>query len=343
MSKSFYSEEECEAVAQAANLRYVDSSKPGFSRKKFGRGYAYFDTQDKKITDKVILKRLKKIVIPPAYSDVWICPYKNGHIQATGIAKNLRKQYLYHEKWRAERSKQKFYQLLDFGEKIVSLRKKINVELSKPALLNKNQVLSAIVHLLDISCIRVGNKLYAKNNETFGVTTLRKKHLEISDKQIALNFYGKNSKLWHVILKDKKIVKIIKKCEEIPGYEIFKYFDAEGKKHTVTSQDVNNYLKYLTNMPFTAKDFRTWIACRETFWRMLKNLDSPITEIIKEVAQLLGHTPSVCKTSYIFPEIITWWNDKKFIIWAQQNATKLLAMSKEEAFIYWLKVVHHNV
>ncbi|MCE3044225.1 DNA topoisomerase IB [Legionella sp. 16cNR16C] len=326
-----------------AALRYVNDSIPGIRRRKCGKGYAFYYPDGSRVTQSDELQRIKSLRIPPAYHSVWICPFSNGHIQATGRDARNRKQYHYHPLWREVRDRLKFTSMTDFGRAISTIRSHIAYELGKPPSLNKKQIICAIIYLLDKSGVRIGNKIYAKENKTYGITTLRKKHLSINGSKAIFSFTGKNSKAWEIVLDNKKIIKILKKCEEIPGYEIFKYYDENNNVNCITSQDINYYLQSLTGLPLTAKDFRTWIASRESFCRLLSasfsETDSAakIKSIIKEVAELLGHTPTICQKNYIFPEIITSWSDGRLERWLNVNAESIRQANKDNLFLMWLE------
>lgn len=343
MHISPYTTVECEKIAEASSLRYIKSSSAGIVRKKFGKGFAYYFINGKKIEDKNLLKRIKSLAIPPAYHDVWICRYSNGHIQATGRDNRNRKQYIYHPLWKEIRQQKKFSTMIAFGKSLSIIREHITLELSKKLQLTKTQIICAIIYLLDNSCIRIGNSIYAKTNKSYGLTTLRKKHLSVQNNKAVLDFMGKNSQLWHVILKDKNIIKLLKKCEEIPGYELFKYFTEDGEINIITSQDVNGYLRALTKQAFTAKDFRTWIACREIFYRLVSNFSISINKqesikaTVAEVANLLGHTPSICEKSYIDPDIFRWWEDKRLLQWAKKHKKLILEADKDRLLLSWLR------
>lgn len=293
--------------------------------------------------DTKTLQRIRHLAIPPAYNTVWICPFANGHIQATGRDEKRRKQYIYHPMWQEVRQHKKFATMLAFGKALPIIRNHIQQEMEKPITLEKSQIIAAILFLLDKACVRIGTSIYAKENKSYGLTTLRKKHLSIDKNQAVLEFMGKNAQLWHVILTNKKIIRLLEKCEEIPGYELFKYKDENGQINTITSQEVNGYLKHLANQPFTAKDFRTWAACRETFARLLENNynedENPkdtLKNTIKEVAQILGHTPSICQKNYIDPDIIFWWQKNQFKPWLQRHKNINLK-DTEAVFLAWLK------
>lgn len=339
---SIYTAEECEKIATEAALRYVNDKTPGIYRHRQGKGFNYYDSKKNKITDNTTLKRIRALVIPPAYQEVWICEKANGHIQATGRDEQGRKQYIYHPLWNEVREQQKFETLIEFGRSLPLIRRQIRKQLKKTIKLNKEQVLCAIIYLLDTSCIRIGNSFYAQKNKSYGITTLRKKHLAINTKKAILDFPGKNNQIWHVVLKNKRLIKLLKKCEEIPGYELFKYYDEEGELNSINSQDVNGYLQSITQHPFTAKTFRTWIACRECFYRLLKKEISSkaLKAVIKEVAELLGHTPSVCQKSYIDPEIITWWKKGHLGKWLNQQ--KIALSNKDKLLLTWLEQKRHE-
>lgn len=337
MKISLYNAEECEKIAKSAALRYVNDKLPGIYRSKRGKGFCYYDSKGIKIVEETLLERINSLAIPPAYTNVWICKNANGHIQATGIDERKRKQYIYHPLWHETRQKQKFDSLIDFGRSLPRIRRRVKQQLNKPLKLNKEQVLCAIIYLLDISSVRIGNPLYAKQNKSYGISTIRKKHLSLTNKKAELNFPGKNAHLWHVILEDKNLIKLLKKCEEIPGYELFKYYDELGELHLITSQDINGYLKSLTNHSFTAKTFRTWIACREIFSRLMKSNASPnkLKPMICEVAMLLGHTPAICRKNYIDPNIISHWEKGYLSEWA--NKQKISPRNKDKLFLMWLE------
>ncbi|MCP0914545.1 MULTISPECIES: DNA topoisomerase IB [Legionella] len=338
-----YTIEECEQIAEKASLRYVKDTSPGICRRKFGRGFVYYWMNGEKVTEARILERINSLAIPPAYKNVWICRYANGHIQATGRDERGRKQYIYHPLWRQLREQQKFTSMVQFGHSLSRIRRKIRYELNKPLSLSKSQIICAIIYLLDHACIRIGTPVYAKQNNSYGITTLRKKHVSIHKNKVILDFVGKNGKFWHIILTDKKIINLIKKCEEIPGYEIFKYLDAQNQINVITSQDVNGYLQEITQQPFTAKDFRTWTACRETLYGLIcaHKLQLPtekgkLKAVIKQVAQLLGHTVAVCQKSYIEPDIIAWWQDKRLEKWIEENHVLIRSRNKDKILLKWL-------
>lgn len=341
---SLYSAEMCEKVAGDAALRYVKDSISGIRRQKKGRGFAYYSSDGQKITDKKLLSRIQKLGIPPAYRNVWICPYTNGHIQATGRDERNRKQYIYHPLWQEVRQQQKFGMMLSFGKALPQIRQHVQNELAKPLTLERSQLICALIYMLDHAGVRIGSPIYAKENQSYGLTTVRKKHLIITEKEARLEFIGKHAQQWQVILKNRKIINILKKCEEIPGYELFKYRDEHRQFKVITSQEVNHYLQEITGYPFTAKDFRTWAACRETLALLKEYIVEQTTitqkvlkEIIKQVAQILRHTPSICKKCYIHPDLIEWSINNKMISWLKMQAEDFDKLDDDALLLLWLE------
>jgi DNA topoisomerase-1 len=332
-----------ELIARIAALHYVSDATPGISRKRYGKKFIYYYSDGSRVTDSDTLIRIQKLVIPPAYHDVWISPLANSHIQATGRDSKNRKQYRYHAKWREIREENKFMSMIFFGKALPKIRKHIEVELNSLFKMNKTQIICVIIYLLDNHFIRIGNAIYERQNKSYGLTTLRKKHLTLNTRQAVLNFVGKNAKPWHVILKDKKIISILKKCDSISGYRLFKYLDEEdGHYYEINSQDINNYLHDLTDYSFTAKDFRTWGACRETLYRLVQipyeneaQAQKDLNNVIDEVASLLGHTPAICKKSYIYPEIIAQWKSTQLNAWIKKY--KRYIDDKDKLLLQWLK------
>lgn len=307
---------ELAGAVEQAKLRYVSDLEPGLGRKRVGKGFSYLGLDGKRITDKETRKRLESLVIPPAWQDVWICPDEHGHIQATGRDERGRKQYLYHPEWHRVRDTAKFDRMLGFGKLLPRIRRRVQKDLSLPGL-PKDKVLAAVVKLLETTLIRVGNTTYAKENGSYGLTTIRKKHAHVSGQTVTFDFTGKSGKEWDIELKDKKIAKIVQKCEELPGYELFKYFDEAGELQDLESGDVNTYLKDVTGEDISAKDFRTWAGTvlatftltglepSQTKTQATKN----VTAAIKEVSQKLGNTPAVCRRSYVHPDVIDCYLD----------------------------------
>lgn len=333
------------AELQENSLIYVKNIN-GIQRRKQGKSFVYYGPNGKKITDLNILDRIQSLGIPPAYTKVWICPEKNGHIQAIGRDSKNRKQYIYHPLWIKMREDEKFKSLLAFGSSLPLLRKKINEEINKPPSLNKTQIICAILFLVDNFSLRIGNNIYAKTNQTYGVTTLRKKHIQYKKDSVSFKFLGKNKHLWSFEVDEYNVVQILKRCGDIPGYDIFKYYNEKKEIEVLTSQDVNEYLYSVTQHHFTAKDFRTWIATREFFSRVLKQLKikklhmKSIKKSLLEVSNLLGHTPTICKSSYIHPQIWEWINNGKLVRWSIKNKKNIQSKHPEEILILWLEAVY---
>lgn len=328
-----------------ASLIYVKDTN-GIQRKKQGRSFVYYDSKGKKISDPETLDRIKSLAIPPAYTHVWICPHERGHIQAVGRDSRNRKQYIYHPLWIQARDDIKFKSLLDFGKALSLLRKEIQKEIKKPPSLNKTQIICSVLFLVDNYSVRIGNNVYAKSNQTFGVTTLRKKHVQHKKGAVTFKFPGKNKHPWNFEVKEANIIQILKHCGQIPGYELFKYYKEQAQVEVITAQDVNDYLYSVTQHHFTAKDFRTWIATREFFMRIFKLLESRklrmshIKNSLLEVANLLGHTPAICKASYIHPQIWQWLNNGKLLQWKNKNKKKFNIKNAEELLLLWLEEIY---
>ena len=299
-----------EAAAQA-KLRYVSDEEPGYTRERKGKGFAYYDATDKHVKDPALKARFEALVIPPMWEDVWICKNANGHIQATGFDAKKRKQYIYHEKWREVRDRAKFDSLIPFGEALPSLRERLEHDLRRRGM-PKEKLVAAIVKLLETTLIRIGNREYARENHSYGLTTMRRKHVDIEGDHLEFDFVGKSGKEHHISLDDKRLAKIVKEAYELPGYELFKYLDSDGEKHVVDSADVNTYLQETTGRDFTAKDFRTWAAtvlaaetlCHGDCPAEVKGRQKVVSSAIKEVSEHLGNTPAVCRSSYVHPLIL---------------------------------------
>jgi DNA topoisomerase I len=301
---------EPEELAGEADLKYVSDDKPGFSRQKVNGEFKYYDLEGQWIRDKKTLERIENLVIPPAWEDVWISPYANGHIQATGRDEKGRKQYRYHGKWNEISNEKKFSRMVLFSEILPKLRYRIDKDMEKRAL-TQEKILATIVWLLENTYIRVGNEEYAKQNQHFGLTTLRNKHVEINGTTVTFEFTGKSGKRHFVTISDPLVVKTLRKLEELPGYELFQYIDENGERHEVDSQDVNDYLKQIAGDSISAKDFRTWggtvlsAATLKQFgeFKNKKEALKNINKAIKTVALHLRNTPKVCRTYYIHPVV----------------------------------------
>jgi DNA topoisomerase I len=296
--------------AQAAGLRYVSDIQPGVRRKRAGKGFTYVGPDGKTIHDAAELARIRSLAIPPAYTDVWICPSPNGHIQATGRDARGRKQYRYHPKWREVRDETKFGRMLAFSEGLPAIRERVERDLSLPGL-PREKVLATVVRLLESTCIRVGNDEYAKSNRSFGLTTLQDRHVEISGSNLRFEFRGKSGKVHKVDLNDRRLARIVQRCQALPGEDLFQYVDDDGVRQTVGSGDVNDYIREISGQEFTAKDFRTWngtllavAALKEVgAWTSQRQAKSHVLRAIDRVAEQLNNTRAVCRKYYVHPAV----------------------------------------
>lgn len=303
-----------------ADLRYVSESARGYSRAKKGKHYHYFNTDEKRITDEKTVDRINKLRIPPAWRKVWISPSGNTHLQATGLDDKGRKQYIYHPKWIEISQATKFDKLTDFGLKLPKIRSRVRYDLDgkKPDL---KRVVATVVWLLENTFIRIGNEEYAKENESFGLTTLRDKHVKVRGNEIKFEFKGKSGVMHSVSVSNPKIAKSLKMCIELPGYEIFKYVDEKGNQHVIDSGIVNEYLADTAGEKFTAKDFRTWggtVLSGTTLHKLgdyddEKTLKQKVLESVKTVAEHLRNTVAVCRSYYIHPVIFKSYEEKRLI------------------------------
>lgn len=297
-------------AADAAGLRYVSDQEPGIRRVRAGRGMRYVDAAGKPVVDRAALDRIKLLRIPPAYRDVWICPYENGHLQATGRDARGRKQYRYHERWREVRDAGKFDRAAQFAAVLPIIRERTAHDLALPGM-PREKLLAAVVRLLESTLIRVGNEEYAKENQSYGLTTLQNEHAQVNGTRIVFHFRGKSGKEHEIGLDDRRLARIVRKCQELPGQTLFEYFE-DGKVRSIDSSDVNAYLKEITGDDFTAKDFRTWAgtvlaaqalgACDQ--FKSETEAKRNIVRAIKMVAERLGNTPAVCRKCYVHPDVI---------------------------------------
>ena len=303
---------EIAAVIAEEGLRYVSDAAPGYSRKRTSTSFSFYDKDGERITNPDIIRRIKSIGIPPAYESVWICPSPNGHIQATGVDARGRKQYRYHPKWRELRDQDKYEHTMKFAAALPLLRQRVAADMKRDGL-PREKVLATIVSLLEKTLIRVGNSEYANQNKSYGLTTMRRKHVEIKGSTLRFEFTGKSGKQWKLQVQDRRIAAIVRRCSEMPGHELFKYLDDEGQVGTIDSGDVNAYIKEITRQDFTAKDFRTWVG---TVFAALalseyKKYDSQaeakrnVLAAFDRVAKQLGNTRAICRKCYIHPEILS--------------------------------------
>ena len=296
--------------AQAAGLRYVSDTQPGIRRKKSGKGFSYLGTDGKTIRDSRELARIRSLAIPPAYTDVWICPSPNGHIQATGRDARGRKQYRYHAKWREVRDETKYGRMLAFSEALPGIRKRVERDLGRAGL-PREKVIATVVRLLESTCIRVGNDEYAKANRSYGLTTLQDRHVEISGSKLRFEFRGKSGKTHTVSLNDRRLARIVRRCQALPGEDLFQYVDDEGVRQTIGSGDVNDYIREISGQEFTAKDFRTWAgtllavaALTEVGeWSTQRQAKSNVIRAVDRVAEQLNNTRAVCRKYYVHPAV----------------------------------------
>ncbi|MCP3395505.1 DNA topoisomerase IB [Bradyrhizobium sp. CCGB12] len=302
---------EVASAIEEEGLRYVSDATPGYRRKRTGTAFSYYDKEGRRITDVAIIRRIKSIGIPPAYESVWICPAPNGHIQATGLDARRRKQYRYHPKWRELRDQNKYEHIMQFAAALPGLRARVASDMQLDAL-PREKVLATIVSLLEKTLIRVGNSEYAEKNKSYGLTTMRRKHVAIGRGVLRFDFTGKSGKQWKLQVKDARIAAIVKRCAEIPGHELFKYLDDDGESRTVDSGDVNEYIKVITQQDFSAKDFRTWAGTVLAALALseFKKHDSQaeakrnVIAAIEKVAKQLGNTPAICRKCYVHPLIL---------------------------------------
>jgi len=312
--------------ARAAGLRYVSDTSPGIRRRRVGKHFSYIGLDGKPIHDQQELQRIRGLAIPPAWTDVWICSNPRGHIQASGRDARGRKQYRYHSAWRKIRDETKYDRLIAFGQALPRIRERVNADLSLAGL-PREKVLAVVVRLLDMVSIRVGNEEYRRENKSFGLTTLRNRHVKISGTTIHIHFRGKRGIEHKVDIQDRRLSRIIKQCQDLPGYELFQYLDESGERCPIDSSDVNEYLHSITGKEFTAKDFRTWagtvitmcalteLGDGETQTQAKKNL----AQAIASAAKHLGNTPTICRKSYVHPEVINSYLNGKLLTALKQN------------------------
>lgn len=324
------------ATARAVGLRYVSDEKPGIRRRKRGDGFEFVDADGEPVKDDATLARIKSLAIPPAWSEVWVCPSANGHLQATGRDAKGRKQYRYHTRWRSIRDETKYSRMIAFGKALPDLRRKVDGALSLPGL-PREKVLATIVYLLETTMIRVGNEEYARTNRSYGLTTLRNKHVQISGSQLQFQFKGKSGVQHKTTLRDPRIARIVRRLRDLPGQELFQYLDDDGERCTVDSSDVNDYLRSITGEDFTAKDFRTWSGTMlaalalqefekcESATQAKKN----VVQAIESVAKKLGNTPAICRKCYVHPAVMEGYLDGS-LAEAMQRAAK--AASEEDGY-----------
>lgn len=324
-------------VAEDAGLRYVSDDQPGYTRKPQGDDFEYFDTDGNPIRDETRLLRIRRLAIPPAYKDVWICPSPNGHIQATARDARGRKQYRYHERWREARDESKYDRMLVFGHALPKIRRQVNKDMGLRDL-PRNKVLATVVHLLGRTFIRIGNEEYARENKSFGLTTMRNRHVDVKGAKLSFSFRGKSGVNHEIDVNDRRLANIIRKLQDLPGQDIFQYEDETGEVRNVNSQDVNDYLHEITGEEFTAKDFRTWAGTVLT--AMALSAQGPIENktqakenikvAIAAVAKILGNTPTVCRKCYVHPVVLESYLDGDMIEGLKQKTEETLSENLED-------------
>jgi DNA topoisomerase-1 len=312
--------------AQAAGLRYCTDTHPGIRRQQKGEKFWYQGVDGRCVRDPDTLRRITLLVIPPAWTNVWICPDANGHLQATGRDNKGRKQYRYHPRWRVIRDETKYGRLLSFAQVLPRIRQQVTRDLTLPGL-PRDKVLATVVHLLDTTYIRIGNAEYARTNQSYGLTTMRDRHVEIRGATLRFRFRGKSGKDHSIIINDRRLASIVRRCQELPGYELFQYVDPQGQSQTIASGDVNDYLRTVSGQNYTAKDFRTWagtlLATRAlhecgvgTSQRQIKQ---HIVRAVTQVAERLGNTVAVCRKCYIHPAVLQGYADGSLLTMQVQS------------------------
>lgn len=348
--------DEAVQAAKDAGLRYMSDSMPGIHRKPAGDDFIYIGVDGKPIRDARELERIRSLVIPPAWTDVWISPTPRGHIQATGRDAKGRKQYRYHDRWRTARDETKYERMIAFGEALPHIRKRVAEDLGGSGL-TREKVLATVVRLLDETDIRVGNQEYARENESYGLTTLHNEHVEIAGSTLHFQFRGKSGKEHSVEVRDQRVAKIVKRCQDLPGQELFQYLDDTGERRLIESSDVNEYLREISGQDFTAKDFRTWagtvlaahalrdMGAAETKTTAKKN----VSAAVKLAAEHLGNTPTICRKCYVHPSVVASYLDGSLMeSEIGRHEKKLMGgndgLSEEEAEVLaFLRRIEHEV
>ncbi len=315
-------------TAKAVGLRYSLQSAKGYYRKRKANGFIYFDEMDSRVSDPEVLERIKKLVIPPAWENVWISPYENGHLQVTGIDTKGRKQYRYHPEWNKIRNQSKFYRLRRFALALPAIRAQVDKDLERKGL-PYEKVVALVVRLIELTNIRIGNDAYKKLYGSFGLTTLRDKHVKFEGATVSFEFVGKKGVKHNIKLQSRRMANLVKKCKDIPGQELFQYYDDDGKRHTIGSADVNGYIKEITGEDFTAKDFRAWAGSLNALCAFHDlgehssetDCKRKIVNVLDSVAQKLGNTRTVCKKYYVHPTVIAAY--EKGSIWNYNPATEV--------------------
>jgi DNA topoisomerase-1 len=319
------------AAAHAAHLRYMTDAAPGIRRLRHGKSFRYQNPDKSAVKDADTLARIRSLVIPPAWNEVWIAPAANAHLQATGRDARGRKQSRYHPRWRATRDETKYERMKEFAAVLPAIRERVNHDLALPGM-PREKVLAAILRIMETTYIRVGNEEYARQNQSYGLTTLRNRHVEVHGGEVKFHFRGKSGVEHAISLADRRIARIVKQCHDLPGYELFQFLDHEGNHHRIESADVNEYLREITSEHFTAKDFRTWAGSVLTCM-ILQECEPPATkktlvQTIAQVASKLGNTPTVCRKCYIHPAVLEHYLSGSFGAQAQRLARRVAKSSE---------------
>jgi DNA topoisomerase-1 len=332
------------AAAQFAGLTYASPDQPGIARRRAGQGFSYRGPDGALIRDRPTLERIRTLVIPPAWRNVWICPNSNGHIQAIGYDDKGRRQYRYHARFREVREEVKYHHLIEFAESLPRLRAHVARDMGQSDL-SRRQVLATVVYLLESTMIRVGNRSYARVNQSFGLTTLEPRHVEIVGTTLRFAFKGKSGKEWKLDIRDRRIVRILKTCQELPGQRLFRYIDEFGEAQTVTSADVNEYLRQVAGVDVTAKDFRTWNGTVMTATVLAEappaecatRRKRQLAAAIREVAARLGNTAAICRKCYVHPAVIEAYLDGSLHLDAGAEAPPEGLRPEEHAVLCFLR------
>src|SRR3954470_4167097 len=332
-------------AAACAGLRHVSDARPGIRRRKSGKGFTYTRPDGSRVTEADVLRRIKSLAIPPAWTDIWICPSADGHIQATGRDAKGRKQYRYHGRFREVRESTKYEHVVEFAEALPAIRATVREHMALRGL-PREKVLATVVHLLETTLIRVGNDDYAKQNNSYGLTTLKTRHVAVDGNEVRFRFTGKSGKEWSLRVRDRRIAKIIRACQELPGQELIQYVDEQGVCQDVTSTDVNDYLKEITGKDITAKDFRTWAGTVLAAMALseFESFDSAaqakrnLRSAIEKVSARLGNTPTICRKCYVHPEVLNSYMDGNLVLEIKSQAENELrsavgSLKAEEAAV----------
>ena len=323
--------------AKAAGLRYVSDETPGIRRRRAGKGFTYIAPDGTRLSDAATLARIKSLAIPPAWTDVWVCPRPNGHIQATGRDEKGRKQYRYHPRWHEVRDETKYARMIAFAGALPKIRERTAQDLAKAGL-PREKVLATVVQLLEKTLIRVGNEEYAKTNKSYGLTTMRNRHVDVSGSTLHFQFRGKSGVRHSIDVDNRRLARVVERLQELPGQELFQYLDEDGQRQTIDSSDVNEYLREITGQDFTAKDFRTWAGTilASLALQEFEGFDSDtqakknIVRAIETVSERLGNTPTVCRKCYVHPAVLDAYLDGSMLETLKQRAEQEMTESLQQ-------------